>query len=205
MKDVKNSKGQWLQRVGTGNSNTYQTRASILWGNLKRRLKALQPRDETYYGSNNLFLNFQDFAQWCQDVPNYVAIDKNGRFYQLDKDILIPGNRDYSHSTCCFVPAELNMIFSKGNNKTNKLLMGTCLEPKSGKFVTHIGGLGLLHGYAGIYETEMEAHRVWQLGKIKVLNNAIQTFHYLPVDVLSGLAAHVDLIRTQYNNYETTS
>lgn len=54
--------------------------------------------------------NFQVFAEWFYE--NY----KEG--FQLDKDILIKGNKIYSPETCCFVPTRINTIFKKigGNN-----------------------------------------------------------------------------------------
>jgi hypothetical protein len=206
MEDIKSSKGRWLRRSRDSSGAYPQTRSSILWSNLNQRLKALQPRDETYAACINQFSDFQNFAEWCQTQANYTSVDNKGNYYQLDKDILVPGNKIYGPDTCCFIPAALNKLFSRGNNKTNKYLLGTCLEPKSGKFVAHVTGLSeLKSGYIGIYKDEMDAHRAWQLGKIEVFNRALDTFEYLPNEVLLGLKNHMELLQNQYDNYETTS
>lgn len=58
--------------------------------------------------------NFQNFADWYVSNPDY------GKGYELDKDILIPGNKVYSPNTCCLVPKEVNNLFREFNipNKT---------------------------------------------------------------------------------------
>ena len=50
------------------------------------------------------WLDFQTFAQWYEDnYPN------NGERYQLDKDTLIAGNKQYGPSTCRFVTQAENL------------------------------------------------------------------------------------------------
>lgn len=45
------------------------------------------------------------FAKWFDDnyVPGWV----------IDKDILVKGNKEYSAQACCFVPQEVNVLFTK--------------------------------------------------------------------------------------------
>jgi hypothetical protein len=52
----------------------------------------------------NEWHNFQNFAEWfCKNYCD-ASMDK----WQLDKDIIVPGNRVYSPETCCFVPNAVN-------------------------------------------------------------------------------------------------
>ena len=52
--------------------------------------------------------NFQNFAAWYKDnYPN------DGASYELDKDILLTGNRIYSPEACKFVTSKENSSFSK--------------------------------------------------------------------------------------------
>jgi hypothetical protein len=60
--------------------------------------------------------NFQNFAQWYED--NWKPWMDNK--WQLDKDILVKGNKVYSPETCAFVPREINVVFV--NNLTIPLL-----------------------------------------------------------------------------------
>lgn len=54
------------------------------------------------------FIKFQDFAAWCQ---NQIGFGEPG--FEFDKDILMPGNKVYSPSTCVFVPTIINKIMIK--------------------------------------------------------------------------------------------
>ncbi len=57
--------------------------------------------------------NFQNFAQWFEE--NY----KEG--FELDKDILLKGNKVYCSNLCCFVPAEINTLFRSNIKNYNFL------------------------------------------------------------------------------------
>lgn len=59
--------------------------------------------------------NYQTFASWA---VNQVGCN-NG--WQLDKDILVKGNKVYSEGTCCFVPACVNSLIIKSENVTGHL------------------------------------------------------------------------------------
>lgn len=59
--------------------------------------------------------NYQTFASWA---VNQIGCN-NG--CQLDKDILVKGNKVYSEDTCCFVPASVNSLIIKSENVTGHL------------------------------------------------------------------------------------
>ena len=56
------------------------------------------------------WLNFQNFARWCEEQEFLNEVDDKGKLYQLDKDILVKGNKIYSPETCCFVPQKVNVF-----------------------------------------------------------------------------------------------
>lgn len=68
----------------------------------------------TYYDCDLVaeWLNFQNFAGWCQTQEGFAL---NG--WQLDKDLLVPGNRTYGPDTCCFLPRRLNLLISNVSYK----------------------------------------------------------------------------------------
>ena len=75
------------------------------------------------------WLIFSNFKDWFD--KNYV----DG--YDLDKDILVKGNKIYSPSTCCFVPQEINKLII--NQKRNRgLLPIGVVKKQDGKFVAQI-------------------------------------------------------------------
>ena len=56
---------------------------------------------------------FQNFAKWFYGQKHSESLDHNGRLYNLDKDILVRGNKIYSPDTCCFVPNEVNTCINR--------------------------------------------------------------------------------------------
>ena len=76
--------------------------------------------------------NFQNFAEWCETQKFLNAKDVKGKSYQLDKDILVKGNKIYSPDTCCFVPPEINSLFINAKylslSITPRMKAGACFE-----------------------------------------------------------------------------
>lgn len=57
--------------------------------------------------------SFQNFAEWCQ---TQVGFGNKG--WQLDKDLLKRGNKDYSPEFCCFIPKSINASLINYSRKT---------------------------------------------------------------------------------------
>lgn len=56
---------------------------------------------------NPLWHCFQNFAEWCKDRKGF---DNLG--WELDKDLIKLGNKEYGPNTCAFVPQEINVLVS---------------------------------------------------------------------------------------------
>jgi hypothetical protein len=54
--------------------------------------------------------NFQNFADWSGSQTGF-----NVKGWQLDKDILIPDNKEYGPDVCCYVPARINSLIIRSN------------------------------------------------------------------------------------------
>lgn len=69
--------------------------------------KAFQDRAPTYKDCSVAkdWLNFQNFST---DTKTMIKEPK----WEIDKDILVKGNRVYSKETCVFLPKELNLLIS---------------------------------------------------------------------------------------------
>lgn len=68
------------------------------------------------------------FKQW-HDL-NYV----NG--YDLDKDLLVPGNKVYSPNTCAYVPKPLNYLLLDRSRFRGAYPMGVSYDKSRGKFLS---------------------------------------------------------------------
>jgi hypothetical protein len=138
-----------------GNTNKqYRT-----WYNLLLRCysEKTQEKQPTYKGCSVVeeWHNFQNFAQWFEN--NYI----DG--WQLDKDILIKGNKVYSPEACCFVPQEINTLFIKNNINRGSCPIGVVKEGNKYKAYLKIGNG--IQKYLGLYKTIEEAFQAYKEAK----------------------------------------
>lgn len=78
------------------------------------------------------WLTFSNFYKWFSNPLNGY---QDG--YDIDKDVLIKGNKIYSPRTCCFLPPELNKVFIKGKARRGVYPIGVYPLP-SGRFASRI-------------------------------------------------------------------
>ena len=88
------------------------TKEYALWHDMLKRCysKPYLEKRPTYIGCSvsDIFTHYHLFHKWCQ---TQIGFGKEG--YQLDKDLLIKGNKLYSEDTCVFIPSVLNYILLK--------------------------------------------------------------------------------------------
>ena len=77
------------------------------------------------------WLLFENFYEWLHSQKNFDKWLKGER-WQIDKDILIKGNRIYSPDTCCLVPFHVNNLFKTSSNQS-ELPMGVYYNEKNNK------------------------------------------------------------------------
>lgn len=121
--------------IGVGSYNSKNCgRAYKLWkGVLYRCIRSDQPAytDVTICDE---WLNFQNFAEWCFNQKFFNAKDDKGVSYQLDKDLLIRGNKIYSPDTCRFVPQVINALVITNSSRRGEHPIGTSYVKKVSKF-----------------------------------------------------------------------
>ena len=74
--------------------------------------------------------NFSNFEKWYND--NWYIID--AETMDLDKDILIKGNNEYSPATCCIVPHGINTLFLTCKKNRGNLPMGIYYDKDKKKY-----------------------------------------------------------------------
>ena len=103
------------------------------------------------------WLSFLTFAKWF----NSNSRDKVGVIH-LDKDLLIKGNKEYSPSKCVLINAEINgFLVNSQVNSIYDLPLGVSKEPPD-KYRASIQSK-----YISTHNSTMEAHKAWQLAKLK--------------------------------------
>lgn len=88
------------------------TKEYALWHSMLQRCysKPYLEKKPTYIGCSvsDTFLYYHLFRVWCQTQVGFGKEE-----YQLDKDLLIKGNKLYSEDTCVFIPKSLNLLLTK--------------------------------------------------------------------------------------------
>ena len=97
--------------------------------------------------------NFQNFAKWY--VQNKVED------WFLDKDILQKGNKLYAPEYCCFVPREINSLFTKTNALRGDLPIGVSYNKQTCKYMSCIHKFDKNY-HLGLFETIDEAFQKYK-------------------------------------------
>lgn len=107
------------------------------------------------------WLCLQNFAKWFENNYKQDYMDSS---WQLDKDILVKGNKIYSPETCCFVPNEVNSLLVKGDSRRGEYPIGVTFNKSKGRFEANLSK-GKDQIYLGTFDTELEAFRAYKTAK----------------------------------------
>lgn len=145
------------------NENKKHFKYYTLWRGMLMRCydKAIQEKLPTYKDVTvcEEWKCLQNFAKWYEENYNTEIMES----WQLDKDILIKGNKIYSPDTCCFVPHEINMLFVAGKNNRGECPIGVykCKD----KYRVQISIMGNRAIYLGTFNTKEEAFQAYKTAK----------------------------------------
>lgn len=176
------------------------------WKNMKTRCDNRYTDQFPTYGGVSVCAEWEDFDTFAIWMAAQDWRDKD-----LDKDILIQGNRVYGPETCRFVPHYVNAVFVGSSRSPAQLLPIGVVEIK-GKwrrtkpYKAQAQGVGSKI-YLGTYSTPMEAHRAWQEYKIGVLHSVIGKYQmeseYHP-EIIVALLGRVDDLRRSVEHCSET-
>ena len=110
------------------------------------------------------FKQLHYFTEWCNNQIGFNSVDNKGSYFNLDKDILLKGNKLYSEDTCCFVPAEINTLFTKSNIIRGEYPVGVYFYKQSGKFAAQAWKDGKQRNL-GYYDTPEDAFFAYKEAK----------------------------------------
>ena len=80
------------------------------------------------------FLSYTFFYDWCQAQIGFDNKDENNKSWNLDKDLLVKGNKIYSEDTCVFIPASVNMRLVTCKKTRGDYPVGVCFSSYAKKF-----------------------------------------------------------------------
>lgn len=90
--------------------------------------------------------------------------------WDLDKDILVKGNKIYSPETCCFVPPEINRSITSSKTTRGQYPIGVSLDKRTGRFIAKIQ-IGKKQHYLGCFDTINEAFNAYKAEREKHIRN----------------------------------
>lgn len=201
--DFKDKNGNWRKSY-TVNGISYQTRSGVLWNGMNDRCNpngTVQKNNPTYIGCTNEFYSFHEFSEWCQSQYGYLIIEKSGKLWQLDKDLLSVGNKIYSMDTCIFVPCRVNTLLNSRRTSRGEYPIGVNWIRRDNKFAASCNdGSGKQKGL-GSFNTPMEAHQAWQKAKIdRIQSICNDTEIKLHTKLLPALQIQLELIKQDLQN-----
>ena len=123
---------------------------------------SFKKKNPTYEGcevSDN-FKSYEYFYEWCH---SQIGFGNEG--WQLDKDLLIKGNKLYSEDSCVFIPTDVNLVLTKRTSSRGQHLIGVCWHKKGKAFVAQVNKNKGKPEYLGYFKTELEAFNAYKKAK----------------------------------------
>lgn len=110
------------------------------------------------------WLLFSRFRTWCIQQEFEYSIDIGT--LQLDKDLLVEGNKEYCKECCVFVDNKVNTFILDSKKIRGDYLIGACLNKTKTKYESWCRSIhDRKQEYLGVYTYESEAHEAWRKRK----------------------------------------
>ena len=136
-----------------------------VWHSMMERSysKSYQEKNPTYIGCSvsEEWKRFSNFKRWMEKQ------DWEGK--QLDKDLLVNGNKVYSRETCVFVSRVVNLFMTDRGALRGEYRIGVYWNKRVGKFMSRCRNpFTKKQEYLGLFVNELEAHQAWLKRKLEL-------------------------------------
>ena len=108
---------------------------------------------------SDYFKIFPQFLEWWKMKSDGISVD-----LQLDKDILVKGNRLYSETTCTLVPRDVNMLLIKRNKARGKYPIGVTYCKRSKKYKAQVSKFNVITNL-GSHDSVESAFLAYKIAK----------------------------------------
>ena len=144
--------------------NGVLTKEYELWSNMLQRCYngAFKKKYPTYEGceASENFKSYEYFYEWCNKQIGF-----SNQSWQLDKDLLVKGNKVYSEDSCVFLPQEINSLLVKSNTSRGEYLIGVCWHKAKNAFKAQVRKNKGKSEHLGLFKTELEAFKAYKQAK----------------------------------------
>ncbi len=128
--------------------------------------------------------NFQNFAKWYNE--NYYEIDNHKS--DLDKDLLIKGNKVYNPQTCVFVPHYINSLLLSHKKGRGNTYIGVSYDKERGGYKAFIS-YKCKTNMLGRFKTEEQAFDAYKKAKEKHIHDVLNEYKdIIPKNVYDALS-----------------
>jgi hypothetical protein len=144
------------------NTNKYKRKQTISYKKWIKMLWRCRSGNHTAYVDCevcNEWKDFQKFSEWFYSKYDPETMNK----WDLDKDLLIKGNKIYSPETCCLIPHYINNLFKLTGTK-NTVLPGVFKIVASGRYIANYRRI-----FLGSFKTKEEAFFKYKTEKEKYI------------------------------------
>ncbi len=155
----------------------YQTWVNIFVRCFDEKYKVGNPSYNGCSVSDN-FKSYTFFYEWCQTQVGFNSKDEKGKSWNLDKDLLVRGNKVYSETTCVFVPQNVNCLLTRSEAKRGKYLIGVCWDKQHSKFRAFCKDGKKKNINLGRHSTEKEAFLAYKMCKEGVIKKVAEEYKY---------------------------
>jgi len=136
----------------------------LKWCNLLRRCynEAALVKDPTYRGCYVVpeWHYFMTFRAWMEKQ------EWEGK--SLDKDLLIPGNKEYGPNTCLFLDKNVNTFLLECQGRRGEWPIGVYFDKQSGKFKAQCrDNLLKKTNFLGYFNSAQQGHEAWLAEKLR--------------------------------------
>ena len=159
----------------TVDSNGKRKESYYSWKRMLKRCYDEQSKYNTYKDCTvcEEWLCYANFEKWYNE--NYYEID--GERTELDKDILLKGNKVYSPITCVFVPKNINALFEKSNKIRNSFYIGVRQHSKyKNKYMAECSDGHNKNKYLGIFDNPKEAFYAYKTHKENLIKEIAEKY-----------------------------
>ena len=144
--------------------NGVLTKEYTLWKSMLERCysDALKKRCPTYEGceASDKLKSYEYFYEWCHKQIGFGV-----RGFEMDKDLLVKGNKVYSESTCVFIPVEINLLLNKCEASRGEHLIGVNWCKRDKAFKAMVNKNKGRSECLGSFKTEIEAFNAYKQAK----------------------------------------
>lgn len=135
--------------------------------------KKIHDKYPTYVGctpSAN-FIYYTYFYEWCIDQVGF-----SNKGWNLDKDILIKGNKLYSEDTCVFVPQDINKLFTKTNALRGNCPIGVSYNTRDEVYETSVSMGQNKNHRLGCFDNPIDAFYVYKKAKENYIKQVAEKY-----------------------------